>query len=117
MDRVQLFENIVVMALADGGISRDEFNLLSDRCQQWGIADHQFREAIDRASSPNAEFHIPADAEARRNLLRETVQMMGADGLLAEGEKRLFAIAAAAMQISSDELNAIIDSVINKHEN
>ena len=115
MDRVQLFENIVLMALADGGISRDEFHLLSDRCRQWGIGDHQFREAIDRASSPDANFHIPKDPQARRDLLREAVHMMGADGQLCDGEKRLFAVAAAVMEISTEELNRIIDAAVNDH--
>ena len=116
MNRVQLFENIVVMALADGGISRDEFNLLSDRCQEWGIEDYQFREAIDRASSPNASFYIPEDPQARRNLLREVIRMMGADGRLSEGEKQLFSVVAAAMRISTEELDGIIDSVVNEVE-
>lgn len=111
MDRVQLFENIVLMALADGSVSKDEFNLLSDRCRQWGIEDHQFREAIEKATSPGAEFHVPDDPKDRESLLREAVQMMGADGELSEGEKQLFAIAAATMNVSTDDLNRIIDSV------
>ena len=112
MERIQLFENIVLMAMADGSVNKDEFNLLIDRCSQWGIQDHQFREAFDKACTPGAEFHVPETAEARENLLREAVQMMGADGKLTDGEKQLFALAAAAMELSTDDLNQIIDSVV-----
>ncbi len=112
MDRVQLFENLVLMALADGNINVNELKLLSDRCQQWGITDTEFREAIDRASSPGVEFQIPEDAAARVKLLREMVRMMGADGKITLGEKQLFAAAAATMKISDVGLNQIIDSAV-----
>ncbi len=112
MDRVQLFENLVLMALADGNINANEFELLNDRCRQLGISDTEFHEAIERATSPGVEFQIPKDASARANLLAEMVRMMGADGQITPGEKQLFAAAAAAMKITEAELNRIIDSAL-----
>ena len=58
MKRTQLFENLVMMALADGSVSRGEFELLSDRCQVWGITSDQFKNAIERAVAPGAKFHL-----------------------------------------------------------
>ena len=112
MNRVQLFENLVLMALADGNINMNELELLSDRCQQWGITDAEFREAIERASSPGVEFQIPERVPARVDLLKEMVRMMGADGKITSGEKQLFAAAAATMKISDVGLNQIIDSAV-----
>lgn len=45
-------------------------------------------------------------------MLRDLIRMMAADGDLADVEKDLFATAAAKMEISEDELNQIIDSVL-----
>ena len=74
--------------------------------------DTEFREAIDRASSPGVEFQIPEGTAARVDLLKEMVRMMGADGKITTGEKQLFAAAAATMKISDVGLNQIIDSAI-----
>ena len=112
MDRIQLFENLVLMALADGNVSMHELEFLRDRCEQWGITDTEFREAMERATSPGVEFQIPESASARAHLLGEMVRMMGADGKITLGEKQLFAAAAATMKISEVELNKIIDSAV-----
>ena len=114
MKRSELFENLVLMALADGSVSRSEFELLSDRCQIWGITSEQFQNAINRAIEPGAQFHLPEDRMARFSLLKEMVRMMGADGMLADNERRLFAAAAATMEISGAEVDQIIDMVVKK---
>ena len=59
---------------------------------------------------------IPPSIGERRQLLREMVRIMGIDGEVAEIEKDLFAVVAATMQISDDELDQIIDDVL-KGEN
>ena len=67
----------------------------------------------------NAELRDRLETTALRErfqrnveMLKELIHMMAADGELAETEKQLFATAAARMDISGDELNDIIDSIL-----
>lgn len=114
MDSLQLFENMLIMAAADGALSQGEVELLSARCGDWGITADQFNEVVARAFSPDASVTIPPDHKDRVHLLQEMLRVMAADGELAETEKQLFATVAGTMEIDADELNKIIDGVLRK---
>jgi uncharacterized tellurite resistance protein B-like protein len=111
MDHHDLYNNLMVMAAADGKLTDGEIALLVERGRKWGITKGEVAAAADYASSGDAEFVFPPSIEERREVLAELVRVMAADGELADIEKKLFALAAAAMDISRDELNRIIDSV------
>ena len=42
------------------------------------------------------------------------MRVMAADGQLAEEQKRLFALAASVLEISTEELNGLIDTVLEE---
>jgi uncharacterized tellurite resistance protein B-like protein len=115
MRRLEQFTNLLVMAVADGGLSEREFKFLLNRSARWGITDEQFSAALEYACSAQAELRIPVARNARIEMLQDLIRIMGADGSLSEVEKRLFATAAATMKLSREELNAIIDGAV-KHE-
>jgi hypothetical protein len=73
---------------------------------------NQVPAAIEYALSNETYLAIPSGSEERQEMLRDLIRMMAADGDLADVEKDLFATAAAKMEISEDELNQIIDSVL-----
>ncbi len=106
------FQNLMVMAAADGQLTEEEMVFLAQRANRWGVTDAQFGEAMKFAVSPSAVLSIPAQKGERLQLLREMVRMMAVDGDLAEIEKNLFAVAAATMRIGDDELNSIFDDVL-----
>lgn len=114
MNSIQLFENMLIMAAADGNLTQGEVELLSARCGDWGITADQFNQIVERAFSPDASITIPPAHTDRVHLLQEMLRVMGADGKLAQSEKQLFASAAATMEISGKELDKIIDGVVRK---
>ncbi|MEQ8791053.1 MAG: TerB family tellurite resistance protein [Pirellulaceae bacterium] len=112
MDHHDLFNNLMVMAAADGKLADEEIDLLVNRARRWGISRGEVAAAADYAKSDEAEFVFPPTVEERRELLAELMRVMAVDGELADVEKKLFAMAASAMEISQDELNTIIDSLL-----
>lgn len=111
MDRVTFFENLMVMAAADGKFTDEEMAYLIVRAEQWGITDRQVRTAINQAAGSAAALLIPPDRTDRRTLLGELIRMMAVDGQLHEKEKDLCATAAAIMDFTAEEFNDIIDSL------
>lgn len=114
MTRFQLIRNLLAMAAADGSLSQGELELLSDRAVQWGISESEFITALEDAVGPDAELEVPPSRDARRELLRELLHVMAADGHLDDREKQLFAAVAATMEIEQDELNKIIDDALGE---
>ncbi|QEG39452.1 tellurite resistance TerB family protein [Roseimaritima ulvae] len=116
MDPLKHLKNIVVMAIADGALAEDEVALLSDRCVELGIGEAELQQAIIYALGDAPALQLPREPEQQEQLLRDLIRMMGADGVLAESEKRLFALAAAKMRYDSARLHALIDEVVGEHD-
>lgn len=114
MSRFQLIRNLLAMAAADGSLSQSELELLSDRAVQWGVSESEFVTALEDAVQPDAELEVPPGKDARRELLRELLHVMAADGQLDDTEKQLFAAVAATMEISQEQLNKIIDEALGE---
>ena len=112
MDRVEAFRNLILMAAVDGKLTKDEIAFLSLRSSSWGISDEQFQQALEAMDDPNAELTLPPSKAERLDTLADLVRMMAVDGELAEVEKQLFAVAAAVMEISQDELNQLLDELL-----
>jgi len=111
MEFFDKLKNLMVMAFADGRLTHSELEFLSDRSVQWGISQTDFEAAVEFALSDKAELQIPPHKQDRVELLQDLIRTMAADGQLAEIEKRLFAMAAAVMELGEGELDQIIDSV------
>lgn len=112
MKLYEKFRNLMVMAVADGTLSEGEIGFLSERCDKWGLSQNEFADAVRYALSPGASLTMPPGKAERREVLRDLVRAMAADGKIVEIEKQLFAIAAAHLDLRDDELNHIIDSVL-----
>jgi uncharacterized tellurite resistance protein B-like protein len=111
MDFYDKLKNLMIMAFADGRLTQSELEFLSDRSVQWGISQTDFAAAIEVALSDKAELQIPPNKQDRIEMLQDLIRTMAADGQLADIEKRVFAMAAAVMELSEGELDEIIDSV------
>ena len=112
MRLIDKLRNLLAMAVADGSLSEREIHFLSDRVLKWGITEHEFTEAVEFALSHRGQLTLPSDREAGLDLLREMVQMMAADGQLSESEKRMFATAAAYLNVSQSDIDQLIDGLI-----
>ncbi len=112
--RRQHLRNIVVMAFADGSLGEREVNLVADRCAELGLDSYDLQKALEHGLSDNAALEIPPDPDERIDLMRDLIRMMAADGHLDEGEKRLFAFAAAKMAMSVDEVDRLINDTLEQ---
>ncbi len=110
------FRHLLIMAAADGRVDRTELELLRDSAIRLGITDDQFEAAIDRATTPveEIELKVPTAPEEKRELLIQLVCMMGVDGVLDEREKSLFAIIAAQMGTSAEQVDEVINEALRQ---
>ncbi|TWU03116.1 TerB family tellurite resistance protein [Neorhodopirellula pilleata] len=110
--RQRHLRNLVVMALADGSIGQREVDLVAERCVELGLGQAELESALSFGLGDDAALELPADAEQRESLMGDLVRIMAADGHLAEAEKRLFALAAARMNITGDRLHQLLASIL-----
>jgi uncharacterized tellurite resistance protein B-like protein len=110
LKRKRHLRNLVVMAFADGSIGEREVHMVADRCSELGFGEKELTEAIKFGLGDDAALELPGDAEECDEVMRDLIRMMAADGKIDEGEKRLFALAAVKMGLSTEHLNQLIDS-------
>lgn len=112
--RRQHLRNLVLMAFADGSLGEREVNLVADRCVELGLDDYDLSLAIKSGLSDGAMLEVPSGQSERETLLRDLIRIMAADGRVDEGEKRLFALAAAKMSISAADVERLIDETLTQ---
>lgn len=111
-DRIKQLRNLVVMAMADGSMGEQEVALLADRCHELELGESDLNHALRFGLGDEAALELPREPEKRDALMVDLIRMMAADGVLEEGEKRLFALAAAKMEISNEHLNQLLDKTL-----
>ena len=112
-ERMRQLRNLVVMAMADGSIGEREVAYVAERCHELGLGESELNHAIRYGLGDDAALELPSDPKDREELMVDLVRMMAADGVLDENEKRLFALAAAKMNMSSEQLNQLLDQTLN----
>ncbi len=111
-DRVRQLRNLIVMAMADGQIGEREVAYVAERCHQLGLGEAELHHAIRYGLGDDAALDLPTEPGERDALMMDLVRMMAADGVLEENEKRLFALAAAKMNLSAAHLNKLLDQTL-----
>ena len=115
-DRVRLLRNLVVMAFADGTLGEREVDYVAQRCHELGLGESELNHAIRYGLGDDAALELPTDSQQREALMVDLVRMMAADGVLDENEKRLFALAAAKMEMSTEHLNKLLDRTLDPRD-
>ena len=115
MHQLDQLKNLVIMASADGALTEREIALLVDRCAELGLGELELEKAVSFALSEDASLKLPTVHAEKIEMLTDLIRIMAADGKLSEMEKRLFAIAAAKMNIDRDEIEKLIDRLVGKH--
>ena len=110
--RRQHLRNLVIMAFSDGTLGNREVNLMADRCVQLGLTEDDLGQAIQFGLSDDAALELPGDVAGREALMRDLIRMMAADEHLDECEKQLFAVAAARMGLSVEQIDRLIDETL-----
>jgi len=114
MDNATLFHNLIRLAAIDGRFTEDEIQALAERAEQWGLASDEFETGLAGLAEGRIHLELPADRPSRLRLLGEMIRLMAVDGELAELEMRLCATAAVAMDISTDQLDDLIDELVER---
>ena len=103
------------MASADGALTEREIDWLVDRCSELGLDEADLGTALEFAISDHATMKLPKVREEQMQLLSDLVKIMAADGQLDEIEKRLFAVAAAKMNVQQKELDELITKLVGNN--
>lgn len=104
--------NLVVMAFADGQLGEREVHFVAERCSELGLDEYDLRKAIEHGLGDDAKLDLPQQRADQETLMCDLVRMMAADGRLDEGEKRLFALAAAKMSMTTEDVDRIVDKTL-----
>ena len=105
--------NLVVMAFADGSLGDREVKLVADRCEQLGLSESDLHDAITYGLSDQAAITLPNDMAGKQAVMSDLIRMMAADGVLDESEKQLFALVAAKLSLTRDQVDEIIDRTVS----
>ncbi|RMG27382.1 MAG: hypothetical protein D6730_07315 [Bacteroidetes bacterium] len=108
------FQNLCVIACADGKINEGVMSLLADMALALGLPPTEFWMRIIRA--PYLDFIIPEDEEERLRELRMVILMMISDGQISETEYKGCMLLAERMNISSEYVDEHIAYYQNKQE-
>ncbi|MCC9601754.1 TerB family tellurite resistance protein [Stieleria sp. JC731] len=111
-DRVRQLRNLVVMAFADGSLGEREVDYVAQRCHELELGEADLTNAIRFGLGDDAALELPSDPAHCEELLVDLIKVMAADGVLDENEKRLFALAAAKMNVSAERLNELLDRTL-----
>jgi uncharacterized tellurite resistance protein B-like protein len=112
LEPVNQIRHLLAMAAVDGGVTREEMNLLADRADELGISPEGFDKLIAEAAAGSHDLHIPRTQQGRFQLLAELIKMMGADGLIHDHERQFFALVATRLNFSATEIDRVIDAAL-----
>ena len=76
MDKLELFNNLMILAAADGKLTQEEVAFLAVRAEDLGISQDDVESAIAGASSDAAELVLPLDGPQRGELLQQMITLM-----------------------------------------
>ena len=113
MKAIDYLKNLVIMASADGAFTEREIDWLVDRCAELGLDEADLGNALEYAIGDQAAMKLPKVPEEQERLLSDLIKIMAADGELDEIEKRLFAVAAAKMNVQQAHLDQLITKLVD----
>lgn len=114
MDPLELFHNLINLAAVDQKFTDEEIDYLIDVANRHNIPSEEFETALHGVREGIIEVKLPEDPAAQKNLMREMIRLMAADGELNEMEKRLCATASARMDFTSQQFGELLEEVLNR---
>ncbi|MGY8747550.1 MAG: tellurite resistance TerB family protein [Pirellulales bacterium] len=112
MNNIELFHSLVHLAAVDNKFTDEEIQFLVQRAERWNIPSEEFEAALAGISAGEFAVKIPETLTDRVTMLKEMIRLMAIDGVMAEPEKRLCAVASGRMEFTSKQFSQILDEVI-----
>ena len=114
MEPTELFSNLVNLAAVDGKFTEEEIKFLVSRAHGLDLPDEEFEIALVGIAEGQIEINIPEGRDDRVHLLKEMIELMAADGELAEMENEFCARASAKMDFTIQEFQTILQQVLDQ---
>jgi uncharacterized membrane protein YebE (DUF533 family) len=104
--KIEHFENLVVVAIADGHLDDDEREFLVDKAEEYGIHNKEIERIL--ANPHQLSFHMPESQEEKEEQLSDVVFMAMIDGEIHEKEYALCVSFANRIGMTEKDVNEII---------
>lgn len=100
------FENLVVVAAADGYMDEDEKDFLADKAEEFGLDASTVAQIISNPQS--LSFHVPESIDEKEEQLSDVVFMAMIDGEIHEKEYSLCLNFAKRLGMTAKDVDEII---------
>lgn len=108
------FQNILVMANADGDINEQEIELLAEMARGMGLNQEEFGEKVAQVNE--LDFIIPEDEAEREHELRMVVLTMITDGNIDPREYKSLLRFAESMEIEQEYVDTVVNFYVEKQK-
>jgi uncharacterized tellurite resistance protein B-like protein len=106
----QAFVHLVQISKADGKLNQDEFNLLYREGKKFGLTDPEIDELI--ASEGSIHYHAPYSLEEKFEHLYNMGEMILADGVVDENERKMIRRFALEVGFRESKLAGLAEIMI-----
>ena len=103
----KLARDLTAMAIADGHVTPEEKEAISEICHLEGVDETRLKEAL-QGGYDHVNEEIPKTREGREAYLRDIIKLIGADGYAAPQEVYLFQIIAGRMGLNQMNVLSIV---------
>lgn len=103
------FKNLIAVAMADGHISHEEYDLLYIVGKKFGTTHEEVDEVIK--NHKDITFDPPADKETRYIRLINLIRMMWADGEMDDKEKAVIKKFCIGLGFQEDVVARLVDKI------
>ena len=103
----KLARDLTAMAIADGQLTPEEKEAISEICHLEGIDETKLLEAL-QGGYDRVNEEMPKTHEGREDYLRDIIKLIGADGYAAPQEAYLFQIIAGRMGLNQMNVVSLI---------
>ncbi len=107
--KLEHFNNLIAVALADGKLNEAEIEFFSDRAAELGIPGAEVQKIIDEAD--DLEFLVPMNGEDREEQLSDAVFIMMVDGEINDSEYDLCLKLGAKLEYTKKDVDHVINLV------
>ncbi len=103
------FANLLIVAHADGKLTKEEIDLLAQRAIDYGLSEEEVRQMTDNLEK--LKFQIPLNQEEKEEQLTNAIYMSLIDGQIAPQEYEICLSLAQKLGLDKKYLDNLIDLV------
>ncbi len=104
--KLEHFQNLVAVAVADGILDEGEMAFLQERADELGLSGREVEDLLAKAH--DLEFLIPQNQVDREEQLADAVFMAMSDGELHEREYHLCCLMAERLDMTREQVDQVV---------